>query len=115
MPGDFESHWTEVDYGGRKISLVRSTTIPATTLRSSVGFPINEPPWVASQSFEMLALDGAFDETVEEVTAELPDEQLEGANLLFVYAQDADGNIGPPAAVWVSDPGLDFESGFESP
>lgn len=82
---------------------------------SEVRFTINEPPWIAAESFEMTAIDGNFDESSEDATASLTIGQLTGATRLFVYAQDADGNTGPPAAVWVSDPGLDFESGFESP
>ena len=80
-----------------------------------VRYTINEPPWVATESFELDAVDGNFDQTSEDVVGSLTNAQLAGATMLFVYAQDADGNTGPPAAVWVSDPGLDFESGFETP
>lgn len=82
---------------------------------SEARYTMNEPPWIAPESFAMTAADGSFDEDTEEVTASLTNGQLAGATMLFVYAQDADGNSGPPTAVWVSDPGLDFENGFETP
>ena len=88
-------------------------TQPAQAI-AQVRYTINEPPWVASESFALTAVDGVFDETAEDATVTLTSGQLAGASMIFVYAEDADGNTGPPSAVWVGDPGLDFESGFES-
>ncbi len=80
---------------------------------SQVRYTINLPPWLAENSYPMLAADGAFDETVESVMAELDQSQLTGTRMIFVYAEDADGNIGPPSAVWVNRNSLNFGSGFE--
>ena len=89
-------------------------TQPAQAI-AEVRYTVNEPPWVAGQSFELTAVDGAFDETTEDATAFLSGAQLSGATMLFVYAEDTDGNVGPPSAVWVGNPGLDFDNGFETP
>ena len=82
---------------------------------ASARYTIDEPHWAGAQSFALTATDGSFDETSEEVSAELTSGQLAGATLIFVYAEDVDGNLGPPGAVWIPNPGLDFESGFETP
>jgi len=79
-----------------------------------VRFTIGEPPWLAAESFPMNPDDGAFDEPVEGASAALQIEQINGTELVYVYAEDTSGNIGPPAAIWVSN-GTVFRNGFEVP
>lgn len=81
---------------------------------AEVRFTIDQPPWLAEESFAMAPGDGAFDESQEDVIAILSSEQISGAGIVFVYAEDADGNAGPPAAVWISGDDF-FEDGFEAP
>lgn len=78
---------------------------------AQVRFTIGQPPWQAAQSWPLTPVDGAFDSAVEEAQTTVPDNLLQGAQIIFVYAEDADGNIGPPAAAWAST--ALFKSGFE--
>ncbi|HKJ17330.1 MAG TPA: M14 family zinc carboxypeptidase [Xanthomonadales bacterium] len=83
---------------------------------SKVRYSIDEPPWIAAQTFPMNASDGVFDEPVEEATAGLSNGQISGAaRMIFVFAEDADGNQGPPTAIWLPGDGFDFKSSFETP
>lgn len=82
---------------------------------SQVRFTIDEPPWMTAQSFPMSPVDGLFDETSEEASADLSNDQINGARLVFVYAADADGNTGPPSAIWLPTDSLNFSDGFEPP
>lgn len=81
---------------------------------SQVRYTVDLPPWLAAESFAMNPSDGAFDESQEDAVAMLTSEQISGAGMVFVYAEDADGNAGPPAAVWISGDEF-FEDGFEAP
>jgi hypothetical protein len=70
---------------------------------SSVRYSVGAPPWMAAETFAMAADDGAFDQSSEGASALLTFEQIGGdRQLVFVYAEDADGNTGPPSAVWVN-------------
>ena len=54
-----------------------------------------------AETFEMAALDGAFDETVETVRATVDTAGLEpGQHILFVQSRDGDGSYGAPSAVF---------------
>lgn len=80
---------------------------------AEVRYTVGEPPWLAPQSFPMAATDGSFDEVEEGVEAVLASDLFTGTKLVFVYAEDSDGNPGPPAAIWVNVEDL-FGSGFEA-
>jgi len=65
---------------------------------------IDVPPWLTTTmpiSYPMTAVDGAFDETVEEVEATLDTAGLShGRHIVFVRGRDADGNWGAFSAVF---------------
>lgn len=69
---------------------------------------IDVPPWDAgATAFPMSAADGAFDETVESVTATVDTGGLaEGRHIIYVRGQDVDGNWGVVSAafLYVIDP-----------
>lgn len=88
--------------------------VDAAQLISQVRYTIDQPPWLAGQSFAMQAGDGAFDENQEQATAVMGGNQIGSARLVFVYAEDADGNQGPPAAAWLIGDDF-FGDGFEAP
>lgn len=79
---------------------------------SQVRYTVGLPPWLAAESFAMDPSDGTFDETVEAADAMVTNDQLIGQQLVFVYAEDADGNWGPPTAVWAAGDDF-FGDGFE--
>ncbi len=81
---------------------------------AKVRFTVGLPPWLAIESFPMTAADGLFDDPVELATAALTSQQVSGTALVYVYAEDSQGNVGPPSAVWVTIGNL-FYNGFESP
>jgi hypothetical protein len=80
---------------------------------AEVRYTIGDPPWLATESFPMIASDGEFDEPIETAEVFVNSGVLAGHQLVYVYAQDADGDTGPPAAIWVS--ASLFSSGFENP
>jgi len=65
---------------------------------------IDIPPWVTTTtpiSYPMTAVDGAFDETIENVEATLDTTGLShGRHIIFVRGQDADGNWGAFSAAF---------------
>ncbi|MCP4539524.1 MAG: DUF11 domain-containing protein [Chloroflexi bacterium] len=67
---------------------------------------IDTPPWVTTTvpiAYPMAAADGAFDETIETVSATIDTVgQSPGRHTIFVRGQDADGNWGPFTAVFLS-------------
>ncbi len=67
---------------------------------------IDVPPWVTTTvpvSYTMMAADGAFDDTLEGVTATVDTgDQSPGRHTIFVRGQDADGNWGPFTAVFLN-------------
>ena len=69
---------------------------------------IDVPPWDGGATpHAMIAVDGAFDETVEAVTATLDTTGLsEGRHIVYVRGQDDDGNWGVVSAafLFVADP-----------
>jgi carboxypeptidase T len=81
---------------------------------AEVRYTVGEPPWLAAESFPMSASDGSFDGPVEDVSATIEAQQLDGTVLVYVYATDAGGNTGPPAAIWVTLGAL-FKDNFEAP
>jgi hypothetical protein len=80
---------------------------------AAVRYSIGTPPWLASMVYTMNADDGVFDESIEAVTANIDSGDVGvGKQLIYVFAEDASGNEGPPSAVWV-EPDVMFEHGFE--
>ena len=80
---------------------------------ASVRYSIDQPPWTV-QSTAMTPVDGVFDSAVEAATAMIDTSQLSlGEHLVYVFAQDTDGNVGPPTAIWLTVDDILFESGFE--
>ena len=65
-------------------------------------YSIDAPSWIpGTETFEMNAADGAFDETVEEVVATIDTAGLApGRHTLFVESQAPDGTFGVPTAVF---------------
>lgn len=86
--------------------------VDASQAITQVRYTVGAPPWLAAESWPLDATDGTFDSAVEDAQADVPAAQLSGTQLIYVYAQDANGDIGPPAAVWTS--GALFKSGFEN-
>ena len=66
---------------------------------------VGVPPWVTTTtpiSHAMAAIDGAFDETVEEVVATIDVSGLSRErHIIFVRGQDAAGNWGAVSATWL--------------
>lgn len=80
---------------------------------SSVVYSIDDPTWLAVGT-PMLAVDGQFDSTVEAAEAEIDLSSLSlGRHLVFVAATDADGNTGPPTAIFLDVDDLIFDQNFE--
>jgi hypothetical protein len=80
---------------------------------TEVRYSIGLPPWLAIESFAMDADDGLFDEATEAVSVQLTADQMAGeTQLIYVYATDADGDTGPPGAVFTIEI-PSFQHGFE--
>jgi PKD repeat protein len=66
---------------------------------------VDVPPWVTTGTptpHSMTAVDGAFDETIEGIQAEIDTSGLtEGRHIVFVRGRDADGNWGAFSAVFL--------------
>jgi len=76
-----------------------SDTEPAQPI-SAARFSIDAPSWLATTFETLQPLDGAYDSTVESLTATLDTTNLQpGTYTIFHEAQDADGNWGPPTAL----------------
>ena len=76
-----------------------SDTEPAQPI-SAARFSIGAPSWLATAFETLQPLDGAYDSTVESLTGSLDTTGLPpGAYTIFLEAQDADGNWGPPTAL----------------
>lgn len=82
---------------------------------AEVRYTVGQPPWLATQSFPLDPVDGAFDSAVESAAGSV-DGGLLGGNrqLVYIYAVDADGNQGPPTAVYAEVPESILIDGFES-
>lgn len=66
-------------------------------------FSVNSPSWLAASFGALQPLDGAFDSAIEKLTGSLDTSHLPpGKHIIFVEAQDAAGNWGPPGAVFVT-------------
>jgi len=83
------------------------STQPVSTL-ASAELTVDEPPFAAGAvPVAGSATDGAFDETVEDVSFQVDTTGLtQGRHVALVRGTDADGNVGPPTAAffWVLDP-----------
>ncbi|MDB9527001.1 DUF4347 domain-containing protein [Oscillatoria sp. CS-180] len=66
-------------------------------------YSINVPAWIPeAELFDMTAADGAFDSSVESLTATIDTANLaSGRYTLFIEGQDAAGNWGVPTAVFL--------------
>lgn len=84
----------------------------------TVSYSINTPPWQAASLEPMAAVDGSFDSVSEAATASVDTSGLSpGQHLIYVVAEDADGNVGVPSAVFLNIEGSEvplFRDGFES-
>lgn len=73
---------------------------------AAAAYYVDVPPWITATapiSYPMMAADGAFDEVVEPVWAELDIRDLpSGRHTLFVQGQDADGHWGPLWSTWIT-------------
>lgn len=78
----------------------------ATQNIAAAEFYIDTPPWITSTltaPSTLLAVDGSFDELIEEVYADLETEELVyGQHQVFVRGQDAGGNWGPISAAFLT-------------
>ncbi len=65
---------------------------------------VGEPPWAGGAvPYPLSAADGAFDETIEAVSATVDTTGLgHGRHLVYVRGEDADGNQGPPTAAFLT-------------
>lgn len=71
-------------------------------LISAARFSVGSPSWLATTFQTLQPLDGEYDSTVESLTGALDTTDLQpGAYTIFLEAQDADGNWGPPTALSV--------------
>ena len=76
-----------------------SDTEPAQPI-SAARFSIGAPSWIASNFETLQPLDGEYDSTVESLTGALDTTGMQpGVYTIFLEAQDADGNWGPPTAL----------------
>lgn len=65
-------------------------------------FSVGAPSWLATTFPALLPLDGTFDAPVESLAATLDTTGMQhGRHTIFLEAQDADGNWGPPSAVFI--------------
>jgi hypothetical protein len=63
---------------------------------------VDVPPWQAGASLPLVAADGAFDETVEEVETSLATGSLgPGRHVLYVQGQDANDDLGAVSAAFL--------------
>jgi hypothetical protein len=85
-----------------QIDATRYKGNPATLTVAGAEVYADTPPWITSTvplTTSMVALDGGFDEKVEDVTASIDPAGLsQGRHLLFVRGRDTDGNWGPVSA-----------------
>ncbi len=75
---------------------------------------LDEPPWAGGTAAPLEAVDGAYDEAVEAVEADIrTDGWTPGKHTLFVRGRDAQGNWGPISAVFleVQDNPVDLQIG----
>ena len=76
-----------------------SDTEPAQPI-SAARFSVSAPAWLAAAVEALQPLDGAYDSSVESLTGALDTTGMQpGVYTIFLEAQDADGNWGPPSAV----------------
>jgi len=79
-------------------------------------YSIDTPPWQVASGTAMSAADGTFDGSTEAIEATLDSSGLsDGRHLVWVWAEDAAGNLGVPSTVFLQilAPPL-FADGFES-
>jgi hypothetical protein len=77
--------------------------IPEPEVIGGARYSIGTPSWVeGTETFELSAADGAFDEAIEDLEATIDTTGLEvGRYTLFVESADAEGNYGVPTAVFL--------------
>ena len=77
---------------------------------SAARFSVGAPSWLTTPAGTLQPLDGTFAATVEFLTGSLDTSELQpGTHTVFLEAQDADGNWGPPTAIYIeiAAPGAD--------
>ncbi len=81
----------------------RSGSGEATQNIAAAEYYLDTPPWQGGTASAMTASDGAFNATVENVTATVDTTGLaEGRHILFVRGQDASGNWGAFSAIFLT-------------
>ena len=77
-------------------------------------YSFDTPSWVpGTELFEMMAADGAFDSTVEELVATVDTSGLTpGRHTLFVESLAADGTYGVPSAIFIDVADVDSTDSF---
>jgi carboxypeptidase T len=74
-------------------------------------FSLDAPSWTAGTLTQPLqAADGSFDQSVEYLQAQIDTQELApGRHMIFVEAQDADGNWGAPSAAFLAVEAPDYQ------
>ena len=80
---------------------------------AKVQYTLDLPPWETDSQFPLQPADGAFNGPVEEIDATLDPGPFFDRRLIFVFAADADGNTGPPTAVFIESSEAILTDGFE--
>jgi len=84
--------------------IAEGRTLPEPDIVTGGRFSIDAPAWVeGTETYEMTAGDGAFDESIEQLVATIDVKALDlsiGRHTAFVQAQDATGNYGAPTAIF---------------
>lgn len=76
-------------------------------------YSLDQPSWMGGTSVPLLAADGLFDSSSENITAVLdPTGWAFGKHILYVEAQTADGSWGVPTAVFVNYFRSDYQNFF---
>ncbi len=82
------------------LAVQRNVVVEPAQPISAARFSIGAPSWLASNFEALQPLDGEYDSTVESLTGALDTTGMQpGVYTIFLEAQDADGNWGPPSAV----------------
>ncbi|OGO70164.1 MAG: hypothetical protein A2Z49_00205 [Chloroflexi bacterium RBG_19FT_COMBO_56_12] len=76
-------------------------------------YSVDLPSWQAAATYPLDPADGAFDATIESLTANVDTTGwTPGRHVLFVESQDADGNWGVPSSVFLNITGGEFSPGL---
>jgi hypothetical protein len=81
----------------------RNGTEPVQTIASGEVF-VDVPPWAPGATpIALIATDGAFNQTIESVRADIPTSSLSnGRHTLYMRGRDSAGNVGPISAAFLT-------------